>query len=244
VALEQRGMNSSKRMKNTMIAAHMVEARRREAAEMRQAGFRRQMRPAWRAIDAHVSAVPDAAYPVDWNIIRAIHEFDPNVMPLMVTKVYQAQTGEIRKYRFHAIASRRWNPDGAPAEWTRKVLTPTHIFMPQPTHMDMHLEDLTKKPGKGLPGAYLPFGWGVYYGLREMYQEWTVAEKLQYMEEHGEEARARKEREWVEKDRETEVRNNKRAQQHLRNIDKRDIENRVAKLLEAQKPAPRIVVPG
>jgi hypothetical protein len=237
-------MSVTARMQNTMIAAHMVEARKKDLQEQRQAGFRRQMRAGWRAIGAYVSAIQDAAYPVDWNIIRAIHEFDPNVMPLMVTKVYQAQTGEVRKYRFHAVASRRWNPDGAPGDWTRKVLTPTHFYMPQPTQMDMHLEDLTKKPGLGLPGEYLPFGWGVYYGLREMYQEWSAAEKIAYMEEHGEEARTRKEREWVEKDRETEVQNNKRARQHMANIDKRDIENRVAKLLEAQKPAPRIIVPG
>lgn len=235
-------MNSTYRLQNTMIAAHMVEARKRDAQEQRTAAFRRQMRGGWRAIDAYVSAIQDAAYPVDWNVVRAIHEFDPNVMPLMVTKVYKAQTGEIRKFRFHAIASRRWNAGGEIPPWSRKVLTPTHFYMPQPTHMDMHLEDLTQKPGKGLPGGYLPFGWGVFYGLREMYQEWTVEEKLQYMEEHGEEARTRKARESIEKDRETEVRNNKRAQEHLRNIDKRDIENRVAKLLEAKKPQPRVVV--
>lgn len=142
----------------------------------------------WRPVGAVVSAVPDVIYPWDPAVVRAIHEFDPNVIPLMVRREYRAATGGRLTFRCHAIGSHVWNRTEVAAPWTRSVLTPTWLVDPlrRPTQMDLHLEDRTTRTGDGRPGRYLPFDWRVYYALRANYQRLTAREVINYLEVHGE----------------------------------------------------------
>lgn len=226
---------------NLSIELQMAEARAREETlrqkeillERRRSAMRREHRNAWRSIGIDIKVIPDAAYPWDPAVLRAIHEFDQNIIPLMVTKAYQAQTGEIRLFHFHAIGSHLWNPSERPAEWTSRVEMPTSGNWKRPTHMDLHLENRTveARPVRGLPGGYMPFDWGVYHGLREQYQDWDAAQKLAYLAKHSPWARAEAERIKIEADRETAARSDRSLARHLKNIDRRDMERVVAKTL-------------
>jgi len=146
---------------------------------------------AYRTLWTAVSVVPDVLYPSDPAVVRAIREFDPNVIPLFVRRAFRASTGQVVVRGFHAFASHRWNPSRKPASWTKHVLMPTYSNAPRPTHMDLHLEDRTQRIGDGLPGGYVPFDWRQYHGLRAMYDEWSDKQKLQFVEEHGAAAKAR-----------------------------------------------------
>lgn len=148
---------------------------------------RTQERLAWRPLGVRVSAVPDVCYPWDPAVLSAIHEFDPQVIPVMVLRAYRAQTGGVRIFRYHAIASFVWNSDHYPAPWTHQVMTSTHGDSVRPTHMDLHLEDRSSRRGDGLPGKYLPFDWRLYQVLRSQYQRWTVSEVLQAIQRPYEE---------------------------------------------------------
>jgi hypothetical protein len=176
-------------------------------------------------------------YPADPAVLRAIHEFDRNVIAVTVTRVYKASTGEERVERRLAIASHLWNPrEAAPAAWTRRILVPTWGPIVHPNHMDMHLENRSARKADGLPGPLIPFDWRVYRALRAAYQDWTAKEKRKFIEENDRAAIARKNRIAAER-RVAERHEKDRAflQGHVQNIDRHDM----ARLLkQATDPEP------
>lgn len=199
-------------------------------------GDAKTRRRGWRAVWAGVSAIPDVMYPADPAVVRAIHEFDRNVMPVTVTRVYRAPTGEERVERRLAIASHLWNPrDGAPAPWTRRILVPTWGPILHPTHMDLHLEDQRTRKGDGLPGAFIVFDWRIHKALRSAFQEWTAKEKVRFISENDRAAVARKNREAAR--RRVEERHEKERawlKGHVDNIDRHDAERILAKIHHAE----------
>ena len=152
-------------------------------------------RRGWRGWCVTVSAAHDVMYPHDPAVLRAIHrEFDPDVVALIVRRVYRSTTGGFRVARFHALGRRHTNPEFVPAPWTAKVMMPLMGRQASPTAMMFHLEDRTTRMGDGLPGSFLPFNWRVYKACRSLYQTLTTKEKRQHGDEHGRAAQARKRR--------------------------------------------------
>jgi hypothetical protein len=200
----------------------------------------------WRPGPASLSCVPDVLYPFDPAPWRAVlREFDPNVIPIMVKRVYIAPTGERRIYRFHAIGSRRWNPANRPSRLLERILMPSSVFMPRPTHMDLHFEDRSARRGDGLPGEYVPFDWRIYHGLRALWQDWTTGEKMRWLAENDSAAKARRNRLKIEEDRRQYA--SSREQQrflrnHLEKIDRHDVARLTQKVYEPER-AITITVP-
>lgn len=183
-----------------------------------------------------VSAIPDAVYPYDPAVVRAIREFDPNVIPLFVRRAYKATTGQVVVRGFHAFASHRWNPSGKPASWTNLVLMPTYSNAPRPTHMDLHLEDRNQRKGDGLPGAYVPFDWRQYHGLRALYDEWTDKQKVTWLQQNDRAAQARRAREKAQaRVEERWARHGHELKGHLSRLDKTDAERLIQKQQQPQR---------
>lgn len=193
----------------------------------------------WRAWWAGVSAIPDVMYPADPSVLRAIREFDPNVMAVTVTRVYRASTGEERVERRLAIASHLWNPrEEAPAAWTRRILVPTWGPVLHPNHMDMHLEDRSARRGDGLPGTFIPFDWRVHKALRAAWQDWTQTEKVRFIQENDRAAVARRNRLAAEQRiRERHHEDRRFLKRHVEGIDRHDME-RILRQVNDPEPAP------
>jgi len=179
------------------LTKHLSDDQLREWLMERYPHLARSAEPPWKFIHSQVTGVQDVLYPHDPAVIRAIHsEFDPRVVPLFVRRTYRSKSGGTRTFGFHCLGSYLWNPTMKPDRWTERVMKPAHGQAFRVTQMDMHFEDRTKKvPGLGLPGAYLPFNWGVYAELRGRYQNWTAKQRVRYISENDEAARARKRRE-------------------------------------------------
>lgn len=141
-----------------------------------------------------VQTFPHVLYPWDPAVVKAIHEFDPRVMPVWITRTFVLPTGGIVSFGRHGIASHVPAVDRhAPIDPIfYKALTSVRGSAVRPTQLDFHVEH--RNGFGGLPGDYMPFDWRVYRILRSAYNEWSWKERKQYQDEHGEEARKKQER--------------------------------------------------
>src|SRR5262245_10882368 len=153
---------------------------------------------AWRTLSVQVTAIPDPVYPADPAVIKAIHTFDPTVIPLWMRHVYQASTGEILVRGFHAFGVALWNPRLEPGAWTNRVLTPTTGRPVHVTNIALELKDEpVKRPkgiGRALAARYLPFDWRWVNAMHSCYQEWTAKQVTDYIVENDRAAVAQRER--------------------------------------------------
>lgn len=175
-------------------------------------------------VHTEVSCIPHVAYPWDPAVLRAIHEFDPRVIPVWVTRVYRAvDTGGELVLGRHAIASHVWNPRQPPDMNVYRALMPIRGGPQQrPTQLDLHI---TRRPkGNGLCGDYVPFGWEVYKLLRRTYDEWSAKERMRYVDEHGEVAQAARARKKAEEEAAYAAKTDSRwLRKHLEQIDQNDL---------------------
>lgn len=205
--------------------------------------YRGRERPHWRIIFGGVSAIDHPSYPVDQAVVKAIHEFDSNVVPVRVIRAYRALTGEVRIFSRHAIASGLWNPTTRPAPWTERVMRPTWGRPILITQMDLHLEDRASRKGDGLPGPLIPFDWRVYRGLRAIYNRWTAGEKQAYVRNNDRIAQALKKVEKAQANVEERWRTSgHKFRHHWSRIDKQDISRRIAEIVYA-RPKPMVQIP-
>lgn len=224
---------------------HLIDAEyRAQVREEKKAYLTKRMRMnSWRPDFFRISAVPDVEYPYDPAVLRAIREFDPNTIPLTITRGFRAQTGEVRTFKFHVLSSHRWDPKQAPSRACAFVIMPTWGNAPHPTHIDLHLENRELRPGNGLPGGYIPFDWGVYYALRSSYQEWTAQELRTWLEQNDRAAQARVRREQAEKRVNGAIdRDGARIMGHIRNFSREDAIRLRKRWLEAGR-RPQVTVP-
>ena len=139
-----------------------------------------------------VQVVPDVTYPWDPAVVRAIRrEFDPNMVPVWIRKVYKHDTGGVEVTGYHGIASHKWSPDVRVPLWVYRALMPTVGGFERPTSIHLHLRE--KDPqGVPIPGSFVPFDWRIYDGLISGRDEMTTAERKQFLKDHGREAEAAK----------------------------------------------------
>jgi hypothetical protein len=199
---------------------------------------------AWRIIHDSLTAVDDVLYPHDPAVLRAIHEFDPNVIPCFARVVYQAATGAVRVFGWHVIASHVWNRRYRVPKWVGRLMMPTTGSVLRPTQIDLHLKDRELPKGQGLPGygAFLPFDWRVHKLLRTMYREYTVQQFMQQQKDIADAKSAAR----IKADEEMEYRIKHTARSmgpHFENMDENDMRKLLARAGESPSTQPSPVLP-
>ena len=141
--------------------------------------------PGWRFLGEAYSCIPDAVYPWDPAVVRAIREFCPDVVPMTIRTVWKSSRldGEPRTMVLvrHSIARAIRDP-----------ICPIHRFhceMPstgvsgvrltRPNYIELNWYDKEVRPwGFDLPGEYLPFDWELYESLRLAYVDSLMPDEL------------------------------------------------------------------
>ena len=149
--------------------------------------------PGYLLVAEEFSTIPDVRYPWDPAIVRAIREFCPDVVPLLIRSVWRwsnynewGHLGEPLVIVRHGIARAISGSD---------LKIPAHQFycqmpsgpgygiksryLPSPNWMEVNWYDKEDRPyGFDLPGAYLPFDWEFYHCLRRAYESTLKPKEL------------------------------------------------------------------
>lgn len=136
--------------------------------------------PGWRDLGQEISCIPDAIYPWDRDVLRAIREFDPGVVPIWVRWMFQHEDGEIIKIGRHGIARRLpKSPTGMSHEELKISGYESFGAQPKPHLIEFIWQGEKDKRGSDLPGAYKPFDWSLYYWMRSNYQTKSAKQLVQ-----------------------------------------------------------------
>jgi len=131
------------------------------------------------------SCVPDPLYPWDPTVLRAIREFCPDAMPLVIRSVWRngdyGQMDEPFVLVRHGLGRAIRNPIldvhhfdcGMPATAIPGLCIPgRNLSDCKPNYIEVDWFDKENRQfGHDLPGAYLPFDWEFYYALRSGYED-------------------------------------------------------------------------
>lgn len=157
-----------------------------------------------------LSFVPDPIHVWPEADIRAIREKDPGFVPIFRKQIYKAKTGGLLIFRHHGVA--RYDRHRMPDPAVRGALAPVHGYFARfpgdrkPNVIERWFENKDHiKPGSiraryNLPPPFILWGTWVRSWVEETYWAASTAEKRRYMAEHGEEARAAKERQAAEEE--------------------------------------------
>lgn len=148
--------------------------------------------PGWLFLGEFYSCVPDAEYPWDPAVVRALREFCPDAIPIIIRSVWQwSNYGELGHLAEPIILKRH-----GLARSIRDPILPIHNFhceMPctpypgllipgrdladcRPNYIEVNWYDKEIRPhGFDLPGAYLPFDWEFFHSLRRCDEEFSYA---------------------------------------------------------------------
>lgn len=157
----------------------------------------------WRCTGIHITGCQDAKYPYDLDIVRQIRRINPALVPVFRRKFYQSPTGATYEFPHHGLAC--YDPDTAePIASFTSMAMPSNCDWPRPTAMIRWFE-AEYKPGSmaeryRLPRPYVPYGpWVVQWVAEaDRLNSQSAAEKMRFIEEHGEATQARKAREFEE----------------------------------------------
>jgi hypothetical protein len=130
----------------------------------------------WRlAGDDVYTCVPPPGYEVDPAVLRAIHEFDPGVIPIWRIQVWIHPNSERRETFVHPGIGRYFS---YPRYLRRQfhVTMPARVEHPVPNFLDAIFEDqkCARYLFEGGPGGYIPWDWATYEWCRRMYVELTT----------------------------------------------------------------------
>jgi hypothetical protein len=142
----------------------------------------------WREIGMFFSCVPSELYPWDPDVLKAIWEFDPGVIPIWVRWVFQAPAEDSNHFETvvfgrHALGRYVDNPSEGtvtfkPGQVTMPDMPCQGVKFKTPNILIRILEGFPI-PGapSDLPHEYVPFDWRVYYKLRRDYLENITAKE-------------------------------------------------------------------
>jgi hypothetical protein len=125
-------------------------------------------RPGQRYIYAGVSLIPNAVYPPDPAVVKALRRVDPTFCWAWITKAFRTQTGGIIVRGCHAMATSDPDPDpenrGRLSPFAYSAMVPSiGPTTRRPTSIGFHLENRDRR-NRFRPGTFVPFDWMVYYG--------------------------------------------------------------------------------
>ncbi len=120
------------------------------------------------------TCVHPAGFEVDPAVLAAIHEFDPGAIPIVRVQLWSFPwSDEIYQVLHHGIA--RHYPIPRYLRRHLQVAMPADADFPTPNFLDAIFEETNTIHAKmGGPGAYVPFGWNVYYWCRWQFDRITV----------------------------------------------------------------------
>jgi hypothetical protein len=133
--------------------------------------------PGWRYLGETYSCIPDAVYPWDPAVVRAIREFCSDAVPISIRSVWKSSRldGEPRTMVIvrHGLARSIRDPI-APIHHFDCIMPSTPVSggvrLPKPNYIELNWYDKEVRPwGYDLPGAYLPFDWELHACLRRAY---------------------------------------------------------------------------
>jgi hypothetical protein len=139
----------------------------------------------WRLIDVTYSCVPDAVYPWDPAVLRAIWEFDPEVVPVWEKWIFMpplddSSSDEVLVVGRHCVA--RHKPTLVNEAYPFLCEMPTMpcqgVVFQRPNVLEFVLADGNKEEGTDLPGPYVAWDWNLWRLLRELYNPCTDGQKL------------------------------------------------------------------
>lgn len=137
--------------------------------------------PGWRDLGMEISCIPDAVYPWDREVLRAVREFDPGVVPIWVRWIFLSpqDTGEPEVVVFgrHGIARRLPRDPKSPEPVPLQIMGfESGRPQPHPHLIEFIWMGARDKRASDLPGAYKPFDWEMYHWMRNNYQTKSVKE--------------------------------------------------------------------
>lgn len=132
----------------------------------------------WLFLAEYYTCIPDAVYPWDPAVLRAIREFCPDAMPITIRSVWRRSRRnhmhpeEMVVVR-HGIARAIRDLIAAPHNFTCAMpSTPCGARLVRPNFIEVNWYDKEVRPwGHDLPGAYLPFDWELHASLRQGYED-------------------------------------------------------------------------
>lgn len=137
----------------------------------------------WRIVGDDVyTCVPPPGFEIDPAVLKAIHEFDPGVIPLWRIQLW-IRPNEEEKYAVVHNGIGRHYPHPRYLRRPFYVQMPIGATHPAPNFLDAIFDDqLCATYLMGGPGTYLPWDWSVYYWCRQRYMTITLAKFDQLME--------------------------------------------------------------
>ena len=152
----------------------------------------------WRIVgDDIYTCVPPPGYEIDPAVLRAIHEFDPGVIPIWRLQVWIRPNSEDREVYAHCGIS-RYFPFPRYVRRQFYVHMPARAEHPTPNFLDAIFEDQRCATYlSGGPGAFLPWDWATYAWCREKFTALT-AQKFDQLMEAKRDREAKMRKDWQE----------------------------------------------
>jgi hypothetical protein len=153
----------------------------------------------WRIVGDDVyTCVPPPGYEIDPAVVRAIHEFDPGVIPIWRLQVWIRPNSEERETHVHSGIARHF-PHPRYLRRPFRVTMPARAEHPVPNFLDAIFEDQTcaQYLFEGGPGHFIPWDWATYEWCRRKYAVLT-AKKFDDLMEARRERHAKMRKDWQE----------------------------------------------
>jgi len=135
-----------------------------------------QTAPGWRDLGMEYSCIPDATYPWDPQVLRAIWAFDPGAIPLWVRWAFLSPSDGQEKvviFGRHGIGRRVRNPhsDLHPLLVSMPPMPCQGVRFERPNLIELVAVGKPDARASDLPGEYMPFGYQLVKHLRKQYLE-------------------------------------------------------------------------
>lgn len=134
--------------------------------------------PGWLFAGEQYTCVPDAQYPWDPAVVKAIREFCPDAQPILIKSLWQRSWSESSPLDTmmlvrHGIARSVRDPIQRPHYFQCEMPSvKTGVSLTRPNYIEVNWYDRENRPwGHDLPGSYLPFDWELYHCLRMGYED-------------------------------------------------------------------------
>lgn len=145
--------------------------------------------PGWHEVGMEISCIPDAVYPWDAQVFKAIQRIAPDLVPVWVRWVFISPDGETVVFGRHALARVNKAKKREGVNWNVEMPTmPVNgCRFETPNDELTIIQAETSSIAPDLPGDYLPFGWNVYAMVRDNYKHHDIKDlKKRFIEDKKE----------------------------------------------------------
>lgn len=143
-----------------------------------------QRAPGWLLLKTEISCIPDAAYPWNPEVVKAIQGITKDIVPIWIKRVYRSPYDEAQQEEVvigrHGLGQRTYYspviPFSCPMPSGYSFTKPNSIYWEPWGEADKRARDL--------PGAYVPFDWRFYKHVKNNFKDFDLkAYKEQIMQQ-------------------------------------------------------------